>query len=537
MVPARMIPGTLASLRHALLTIATLVLACACTSQAQPVPGEALAQRIREAAAGQDGPGIPHPLPLAGNWNTGRASGGGSGPEYQQEQFRQGRYLLPWFALQHPAEPAPTSHYEPALRQWARLGLPISFISTQWDVIVAELIADGASSQGPLPPLRPDSPPGLWYEAGRRWSATPLLARLQAIYPEPPLVLFVSNNEQPKLTWVHVRDQKIALPGLAAGADDDAVRRAVGDAWALRYRELIRGFRDGLASDHWRRHSRFIGYEAFGQPAMGRWPGWPEYSLHSGDRFEPWSAAWEGGSVSYYTPNWTTSSDFRVMSPQIETMNWVPMLEAARRVRPDFWFELSTWDGRSDGIEKDKDDFYAALGQQWTPQRYSGMVQYGMWLMRPRTVREFRDTQSRPDHYHQDFVVIMDAVGRVHENPVLARFWRDGRLVANTSAQHPYQAAIPPQWQSLSRWFLLEAEGNPPRPWTLETPIPVFALALELGTAPSREWLVYASSPLVESREVRIRIRDGVQPKLRATQGGCFSRVVESGQRVQLVDC
>jgi len=36
---------------------------------------------------------------------------------------------------------------------------------------------------------------------------------------------------------------------------------------------------------------------------------------------------------------------------------------------------------------------------------------------------------------------------------------------------------------------------------------------------------------------VRIRIRDGVQPKLRATQGGCFSRVVESGQRVQLVDC
>jgi len=131
----------------------------------------------------------------------------------------------------------------------------------------------------------------------------------------------------------------------------------------------------------------------------------------------------------------------------------------------------------------------------------------------------------------------MDAVGRVHENPVLARFWRDGRLVANTAAQHPYQVAIPSQWQPLPRWFLLEAEGNPSRPWTLETPIPVFALALELGTTPSREWLVYASSPLVESREVKIRIRDGVQPKLRASQGGCFSLVQESGLRVQRVDC
>jgi len=60
------------------------------------------------------------------------------------------------------------------------------------------------------------------------------------------------------------------------------------------------------------------------------------------------------------------------MSPQIESMNWVPVLEAARRVRPDFWFELSTWDGRSDDDARDKDDFYAALGQQWTPRRYSG---------------------------------------------------------------------------------------------------------------------------------------------------------------------
>jgi hypothetical protein len=218
-------------------------------------------------------------------------------------------------------------------------------------------------------------------------------------------------------------------------------------------------------------------------------------------------------------------------------MNFVPMLAATRRVRPDFWFEISTWDGRSDELARDKDDFYSALGQSWDPTRYGGMVQFGMWLLRPRVVREFRDTLSRLDHYAASFVPILEAVDRVHRNPVLARFWTRGRLVANARAQHPYQDALPAQWQSLQRWFLLDADANPRRPWTLETALPVFAVALELGTPPAREWLVYAMSPLEPRRSTVVTLDDGLQRSVQATRGGCFNRIHEAGQPTEQIEC
>ncbi len=416
------------------------------------------------------------------------------------------------------------------------MGLPISFVGTQWDVLVAESIAgtpawnrrsDPSSTPRP-PPLSPTSPLEQWYAAGRRWGSSPQLRRLEQVYPEPPVVVFVSNNEQPKVDWTTVRDARLPLPGLKPGATDDDVRRAVADAWVVRYRELLRGFRDGLPSDHWRQHSRFIGYEAYGQPALGRWGGWAEYSLHSRGRIEPWSAAWDGASVPYYTGNWDASSDFRVWSPQVEAMNFVPMLEETRRLFPDFWFEMSTWDGRSDELDEDKDDFYRSLGQEWTVQRYAGMVQFGMWLLRPRVVREFRDTLSFRQTYDADFQAVLDAVDRVYRNPVLKKFWQTGQLVPNRRAPHPYQSSIPAQWQGRARWFMLDSDANPARPWALETPLDVFALALEIGERPRREWLVYAHSPRSPSTETVVTVVDGIALKVLATRRGCFSKVAEA---------
>ena len=42
-------------------------------------------------------------------------------------------------------------------------------------------------------------------------------------------------------------------------------------------------------------------------------------------------------------------TDYTLWSPQIETMNWVFMLDEVQRTRPEFWFELSTWDGNVPG--------------------------------------------------------------------------------------------------------------------------------------------------------------------------------------------
>ncbi len=495
-------------------------------------------QRIRAAAI--EVPTSPriHPLPLAAHWNTGIVAGG-FGPDEQTELLKSGRYLLPWFEIPRPDRELPDAYYGP-IRDWARLGLPVAFISTQWDVLVAEALSPrGSKSRDAARPARltPDSAPELWHAAGRRWGGSPLLARLQQLYPEPPLVLFISNNEQPKMSWQDVRTTGLRLHGADPQASDDELRRAVGDAWILRYRELERGFREALVSEHWRSHARFVGYEAFGQPALGRWPGWAAWSLHSDTRLEPWSSAWDGASIAYYTHDWNPSTDFRVWSPQLESMNLVPMLGAARERDPGFWFEISTWDGRSSRNRNAKDAHYRALGQHWDAARYAGMVQFGMWLLRPRLVREFRDTVSLRRDYAAEFGAVLDAVGRIHDEPVLARFWREGRLLANHRAAHPYQSEVPTAWRSLQRWYLLDADANPTRPWTLETPLAVFALALELGTDGAREWLVYAHSPLVDVRETLVTVPHGPRLRIRATRGGCFSRVHERDGRVEEIAC
>src|SRR5690606_37753555 len=118
-------------------------------------------------------------------------------------------------------------------------------------------------------------------------------------------------------------------------------------------------------------------------------------------------------------------------SPQIQAMNWVPMLDEALSVNPDFWFELSTWDGQAPGDKNDKKAFYESKDQTYTPQRYAGMGQYGMWLLRPRVVREFRGYRETYETFGEYFDEVVAAVDRVHNDPMLAEFWRKGKLVAN----------------------------------------------------------------------------------------------------------
>jgi hypothetical protein len=522
---------------------ATAARAFASAPSLAPDMAAATASEVAAAALAASGPDLPYPLPLAGHWNTG-AVRGGFDPQYQLRLLRQGRRILPWFQLYRPDQDAPISDIAPALREWARLRLPVSFIGTQWEVLVAEELAGTAawnrrpdpSTTPRPPPLSPASPVASWYDAGRRWGAAPLLRRLQSIHPQPPRILFLSNNEQPKLGWTDVRDGRLELPDLAAGAGDEAIREAVAAAWVVRYRELLRGFREALP-ETWRRQALFVGYDAFGQPALGRWDGWPEYSLHTTDRFEPWSDVWDGASLSFYTSDWNPSTDHRVWSPQLEAMNLVPMLRQARHRHPDFWFEVSTWDGRSDELQTDKEDHYRSLGQRWDATRYAGMVQFGMWLLRPRVVREFRDTLSGRARYGADFEAILDAVDRVHEHPDLRRFWRSGRLVQNPAGQHPYRSAIPPSWQDAPRWFLLETDVAPPQPWSLETELSVYALALELGERPRREWLVYGSSPRHDALKCRVHLPGGGRPMIDAGRGGCFNLVRERPSGVERLVC
>jgi len=486
------------------------------------------------------------PLPLAAHWNSGEAKGGFS-PTYQMEMIKRGHFLLPWFHLPGPgAKPADDDYYETPIKWACEQTLPISFLSTQWEWYLTY-----SPEYFSLPPDRnpnvvnkngaidrkvsPFGPVGPWEEIGRQWGASQTLRTLQSLYPSPPLVLFISNNEHPRLRWDEAEDSFRYLQQFGRGKDGAFKRKVVGDGWIERYRALQKGIVEGLEAKAWKENARFIGYDAFGQGFFGRWGGWIIYSLYTPGRFEPWPLAWDGGSPSYYVYNWDGTTDFTVWSPQIQAMNWVFMLEETKRLNPEFRFEISIWDGNIPTQENDKRKFYERLGQNYSPDRYQGMVQFGMWLLRPRVVREFRGWTETLKDCAPYFLAIVKSVDSVHTNPVLRKFWRKGELVANPNGSHPYQEDIPEEYKKAVRWYLLDADANPKKPWNLSTGLSVFPLALVLGESPNREWLVYVHSPLKDMERVSIDLPGYGALTVGASPAGCFYHVVEKIRSVERV--
>ncbi|MEO6725247.1 MAG: hypothetical protein ABIP14_08085 [Blastocatellia bacterium] len=490
------------------------------------------------------------PLPLVGHWNMGVMKDGFN-PEYQMRMLEHGHHLLPWFQFPEvnisPEDPRWMSYYEAAIKRAAQLRLPISLVGTQWESVLTS-----AGEYFNLPPERnpnvvtangavkrevsPFGPVDVWREAGTKWTASQMMKKLQEWYPDPPLILLVSNHEHSKLEWKRAEEDYRFVKAFGKGRDDDFKRKATGDGWIARYHALQQGMRDGLSNRKWRENARFIAYDAFGPSHFARWPGWMEHSLYTAGRIDPWPLAWDGGSPSFYLFNWSGITDYAVFSPQVEAMNWLFMLQEAQRANPQFWFELSIWDGHEPAQANDKRKYYERIGQPFTPERYGGMAQFGMWLLRPRVVREFRGYQDTVAQMEPYFLPVVEAVDRVYSNATLREFWRKGELVANRARQHPYQTRVPPEYQRVDRWFLLDTSLDPPRPWELGTQLPVFALALVKGAAGQRQWLIYAHAPAGARKDVQITIPGFRAVPVNVTVSGSFYLADEKTRRVQAVN-
>ena len=500
------------------------------------------------------------PLPLAAHWNSGDTAEG-LGTAYQLELISNGHHVLPALDFPEPDDSdehliSKTSYYQTTLQTLAQWSLPFTLKGTQWE---QNLYTDDMfwklplkknpnviTSDGAL--IRMLSPMGAiepWRKLGVLWIHSNLMKKLQAWYPNPPRVLLLSNNEARKLHWGKIdgslRRSKRYLERYGRGEDDDSRRRIVSEGWVARYDAMQDAMRGALVSPAWRENVQFIGYDAFGPAHFGRWSGWMLYSLYTLDRMDPNHLMWDGGSVSYYTHNWNASTDFRVWSPQIEAMNWVFMQRKVLDETPDFWFEMSVWDGswpeqtayrkRSDKI----DEYRNQYNQEYTPARYAGFVQFGMWLLTPRAVREFRpylDTKDRVGEYFESLVA---AVDRVYTDLVLKRFWRKSQLVPNQAHQHPYQHNVPERYKGFDRWFLLDTSLDPERPWSYSTEIPVFSLARVLGDPGHRHWLVYAHSPLSPRKNVEITIPEFDKITVDVAVSGSFFYVQELDRSVVAV--
>ncbi len=514
----------------------------------------------REALLPPNGP-AGRPLPLVSHWNMG-SHGKGWTPQYQIELLNAGHPILPWLAWpfgdvdrNEKVRQRFDQYYVPLLTLCRQLKLPICLRGTQWEaLLVRREYRQRPEEQCPavvtpegkvLPKLSPFGPLDPWRDPARVYVDTPGMKRLQQLYPDPPLVIFLSNNEAPDLRWHQVEQlSKRYLQRYGRGRSDQFKREVVARGWMERYPVLFEAMRAALVSEAWRRNVRFVGYGAFGPSHFGRWPQWKQYSLITDHWTSPDWYFWDGGSPSYYTHNWCPNRDHWVWSTQVQSMNWIFQLEEAWRVNPNFWWEISVWDGNGGGwtpdmgyrpelVSKSKACQYMKDGQTYTSERFLGWVQFGLWLLRPRVLREFRGSTTPLEPWRPFFEKFLLAVDRVHRNPTLQEFWRRGRLVHNFAHRHPYQSAIPEKYRSIHRWFLLDTNLDPPRPWTLTTNLPVFSLALELGRAGSRRWLLYAHSPLQDRHDVAIQLPGFGWVKADVPRAGTFLVVDEARRSVQ----
>lgn len=540
--------------------IVSQVTAVASAADSEPTKAARRAADVirHEALLPPNGPS-GRPLPLVSHWNMG-SYGRGWMPQYQAELLNEGHYILPWMGWprgdpdrDEKAAQRFNDYYAELLAYCRKLKLPICFRGTQWEAMLVKkdyrsLPPDECpaviSPEGKaIPKLSPFGPIDKWRDPAKEYVDTPGMKKLQEMYPDPPLVLFVSNNEAPDLRWHQVEDlSKRYLDKHGKGKSDVFKRKVVSEGWLERYPVMFQAMRDALASNQWKKNVRFVGYGAFGPSHFGRWAGWKDYSLITDEWTSPDWHIWDGGSPSYYTHNWCPNRDHWVWSTQVQSMNWIFQLEEAWKVNPDFWWEISTWDGNSgwtpgteyapELLKKSKACQYMKDGQTYTPDRCLGWIQFGMWLLRPRAVREFRGSTVPLEPWRGFFEQLLLAVDRVHNNTTLEEFWRHGRLVPNTAHQHPYQVDIPEKYRDVQRWFLLDTNLDAPRPWTQSTDIPVFSVALVQGEPGARRWLVYAHSPLENCGNVEITLPDFGQLTIDVPRAGTFHLVEEPSRNI-----
>lgn len=550
-----------------------------------------------------------NPLPLFSGWNTGiysylygKPDDFGYSPAWQVTQIAAGRHLLPWFATPNPDINSSSAswnnylrYYENPLKEVAQHGLPISFVGTQWEQYLSGApYKDYALMQNPnvsfvneegtaLTALSPFGPINLWTEIGQKWANCSLMQTVQNWYPNPPFVIFVSNNEAAKMKYQYItQDQHYLAKYGTATRTDDFKREVIGNGWIERYRALQSGWREDLSAS-WKDNSIFVGYGAIGPSLLGRVSHWQTATLTIPNRLSPWPLAWDGCMAdNYLTSKYTYNNDHQVYSPQIESMNLELMRREAIAQNPSFWFELGTWNGgdysapwtgNEDIIAKEKlcrfnpkavplpaegqpDTLVQPVANPYIPVRYGGMVQFTMWILRPRVVRDYRLWSSARADYDgvlpyfgssQPYVdSLMNAVDKIYSNEVLQLFWRNSELVVNPSRVHPYQQAIPPEFNevthpvSAARMYLLKTNLDPSGTWGLTTQLSVFAMARVRGTSPNREWLLYAFAPaelpLGSAKSAQVTIPGYGDVPIDATLDGQFYLVKESTNQAYPID-
>lgn len=464
---------------------------------------------------------IGRPLPIAAHWNTGhRTDLTGWNPDYVLDSLDAGEFVIPAFRIEMPlTTPIDWAHhYQSGLQRARAAGIPFAIRFTQWDRLFTDdpkyfnlppadnpNVVDAADGTTIVGMTDPEGPIERWQEVGEEWGNLPVVAQMQDAYPNPPLVIWLNNFEQPRLQWQDAETSWRFVQNHGLATTGDHKRQVLGDGWIARDGALYSSLVDQLGPA-WTSSSIPVCYTAFGRRNYGSWSGWDRKSLHVPGRWSPWPSV-VNGSPSYYVFGNAANhneTDFQANGPQATGMNWQFMLDEALQQDPGYFWEISVYDG---GVERHQ--WYRFVQFQFYDElRYKGYVRYALWIARPRIAREFRLNNEDRSPYESYWSVFLEAVKEVHTDADLTRFWRKGTLLVNPAHPHHHQANLVPGYtdNEVDRNFLPEVSVNPARPWNNTTEIPVWALVYELGEAPNREWLLFAYAPLQAYNNVTITI-------------------------------
>ena len=535
---------------------------------AETPAAEEIAAWARLPADGPQG----RPLPLTGSWNT-----EDWGAPYAVEMIQQGHHILPtfvdpnfiaagaylkgWRGAKEKVKDRMENYYRPALQYCRDHNLPIVFRGWNWgdrvgmyeDAIAGEerpaeesarVIQDGKTTR----PMDPFGPIERWREWGEFWFGNELVREFQRIYPDPPMVIWLNNNEGPKVRSPgQIPDdypRMVAIHGRNIQDNMDKAR-AIREGYQKRYAALFEAARQALIESSWEQNVRFVAYNNLwgtgyigsgNRPRPGIWfereEGWLAWRMYDGGMPELYDNDWQPGKT-----------DHRPHSPQTEAMNYFSVQSRIFQRDPDFYWSTICWDGGAANHvfrgrrASSKPFHYITRGQRWDFDRYEGWIQFTLWTTRPRTYREFRGGADRDAYYGGAWRAVLRSVDRPWNHPTLREFWRFGNLVPNRDETHPFELSEDqPGWiRGLDRWYLLSCDANPPRAaWEGHTKLRIFALALVLGDAPERRWLIYAHAPLGAVPDVTVAVPGYGEVTLESVpKTGSFFRLEEGKENVE----
>jgi hypothetical protein len=527
-----------------------------------------------------------NPLPFAANWENGSNNRlTGYTPEWQMKKIEEGHHILlsfgynfrfgDWFINLYLDE-----YFKNPIEKASKYGIPIVIKTTQPESMLFrdpwfnyppednpnvvdsnETVHKDVSPCGPIEHwgtvgkcwVNPYLLVDLGYSPADWWS-DPLLSRFQDWYPDPPFVIWLSNNEAGDVDYRDAHEdyrfketyssdpnyetwqfRNEIIGGNTDLTNPGAGGYETGHGYIPRYNSMFDGMRSEL--DEWSDKIKFVGYE-HDPLCFGRWSGWIAYNPSPiPDRFSTVPFIWDGTSPSYYVNDWQWKRmDYTGYSPQVEAMNLLFQRDYYRKVNPDFWWEVSTW------FDPEYIDNVKSKGQEVPPERYESYIKWVMWLIRPRAVRDFKySTETREESWIW-YKTVVDAVDEVHVNPILERFWKYSEPVLLTDIPHPYSSRdefwpeLFPYNNERMRWYQIpndityEPGYNDDVGSITDSIYNVWIMANAMGTSPNREWLIYAYTPLEADVEVEAQLPGYESPiNLTAKREGTYYLVRESG--------